>query len=170
MPDEITDKDIGEVKDIDTSTEHDPIDKSEVPIETQSSKPKSKKVIPSKNRKRNQRKKNAANDENENESCLESDTSPYQNIDLSKKLPASQSYPTYVIKKRIGCSRSGPHRKKKPQPKIPPKLTVVISKVGGQIIAKKKEDNPVKQENIVHIIHSYFCIIYVDIKIREKFV
>ena len=151
MPEETTDKDIEEVKEIDTSTEIDQIDKAEVPDETQSLKLKSKKVLPSKNRKRNQRKKNATNGENKNESCFESDTSTNQNIDLSKKLLVSQSYPTYVIKKRVGCSRSGPHRKKKPQPKIPPKLTVVISKVGGQIIAKKKEDNPVKQENIVPI-------------------
>ena len=151
MAEESTDKDIGEAKEIDTSTENDPIDKPEAPHETQFSNPKSKKLLPSKIRKRNQRKKNATNDENENESCFESDTSPNQNIDLSKKLPTSQLYPTYVIKKRIGCSRSGPHRMKKPQPKTQPKLTVVISKVGGQIIAKKKEDNPVKQENIVPI-------------------
>ena len=151
IPEETTDKDIEEVKEIDTSTEIDQIDKAEVPDETQSLKLKSKKVLPSKNRKRNQRKKNATYGENKNESCLERDTSTNQNIDLSKKLLVSQSYPTYVIKKRVGCSRSGPHRKKKPQPKIPPKLTVVISKVGGQIIAKKKEDNPVKQENIVPI-------------------
>ena len=72
-------------------------------------------------------------------------------IRQSKDLLASHTYPTYVIKKRIGCGRSGSHRKKKPQPKIPPKLTVVISKVGGQIIAKKKEENPVKQETIVPI-------------------
>ena len=149
MPEETTDKDNEDVKEIDTSTENDQPNKSEVPNDTQSLKPKSKKALPSKNRKRNQRKKNATNDENENESCLDSDISPNKHIDISKKL--SQSYPTYVIKRRVGCSRSGPHRKKKPQPKIPPKLTVVISKVGGQIIAKKKEDNPVKQENIVPI-------------------
>lgn len=63
----------------------------------------------------------------------------------------SRSYPSFVIKKRIGCGRSGLHRKAKPRPKIPPKLTVVISKVDGQIIAKQKDEGSVKLETSLSV-------------------
>ena len=110
-----------------------------------SSKSKCKKSVPSKKRNRDQRKKILSNDDKGQENGQNGDSNFDRNSDQPKELSkASHSYPRYVIKKKIGCGRSGQHRKKKPLPKIPPKLTVVISKVGGQIIAKKKEDNPVK--------------------------
>ena len=108
---------------------------------------KSKKSSSTAKRKRNQRKKQTssiAKDKTGNEPNRDSskDSAKTKNhLELVHK-----SYPSYVIKKRIGCTRLGPHRKKKPKPKIQPKLTVVISKVGGQIIAKKKEDNSIKPD------------------------
>ena len=92
--------------------------------------------------KRRQRKKHVASTNEEAHEIKESnhhhDSSKHTKTRALSKPP--RSYPCFVIKKRIGCGRSGLHRKTKPQPKIPPKLTVVISKVGGQIIAKQKDE------------------------------
>ena len=104
--------------------------------------------------KRNQRKKRGGNrnnkeetvdiEENNDHSLTKQNTQPLRQS-------SSFSYPTYVIRKRVGCGRSGPHRKKKPKPKIPPKLTVVISKVDGQIVAKQKEESSVKSDTPVSL-------------------
>ena len=116
-------------------------------------KSKSKKSFTSMKRKRNERKKRSPNNITEETNIEEKnngDATSKQNTHSSFLQPLD-SYPTYVIRKRIGCGRSGLQRKKKPKPKIPPKLTVVISKVGGQIIAKQKEDSSVKPETHISI-------------------
>ena len=109
-------------------------------------KTKSRKNLPSVKGKRNQRKKNMANTKKEKAIEIEATNDQSLVKQTNTHNLVQQSYPSYVISKRVGCGRSGPHRKKKPTPKVPPKLTVVISKVGGQIIAKQKEESSVKQE------------------------
>ena len=147
LQDENGDKDTEKVKEGDDSIDKKSIDDGKLSASSPSAKSKCKKSLPSVKRKRNQRKKNTSIDENEQANNHHSDSNRNHSSNQSKDLlTPSQSYPTYVITKRAGCGRSGRHRKKKLQPKMPPKLTVVISKVGGQIIAKKKEDNPVKLE------------------------
>lgn len=147
MQEENADKDSEKVKNVDVIIDNKSIDDAKFSAPSPSVKSKCKKSLPSVKRRRNQRKKNTSIDENEQANTHQTDSNRNHSSSQSKDLlTSSQSYPTYVITKRAGCGRSGRHRKKKPQPKMPPKLTVVISKVGGQIIAKKKEDNHVKLE------------------------
>ena len=130
--------------------DHHPIEAVDDSVVT-TTKSKSKKGFTSMKRKRNQRKKRSGNNNTEETDVEEKnngDGTIKQNTHSSFQQPLD-SYPTYVIRKRIGCSRSGLQRKKKPKPKIPPKLTVVISKVGGQIVAKQKEDSSVKPETSI---------------------
>ena len=147
MQEENADKDSEKVKNVDVIIDNKSIDNTKLSTSSLSLKSKCKKSLPSVKRRRNQRKKNTSIDENEQAHTHPTDSNRNHSSSKSKDLlESSHSFSTYVITKRAGCGRSGRHRKKKPQPKMPPKLTVVISKVGGQIIAKKKEDNPVKLE------------------------